>query len=139
MKPAPSQVLDCAERVAIDAEHSRDCDASFANVATSMPQHDRRAVLAFVRYCAEKAISVRILDRDDGPLALDLRNVAEAAEEMLACDECLVAVTQEGERPARVLFVYGNGAGETIADYTDNPLGNLLAKIATEASEGTSR
>lgn len=99
----------------------------------TFPRLDRLCVRAFLTVCFNRGLSVTIIDRDDGDVALDPHDLLDSIDEMTACDECIVRVEEPASvadpRRARFFFVYGNGDEEaiaTIADLSDNALGKEI-------------
>jgi hypothetical protein len=106
-----------------------------------MTNLDRSCVSAFLAHCASIGATVTIIDRDE-PETLDLLDMGDAIEEVMACDEALVRVRTVGVQTngapcaARFQFVFGNVDEEaiaTIADYSATEFGTAIVESVEAA------
>ena len=93
------------------------------------PLHDAQNVLAFVVASRALGASVVIVDRDE-PEDLGKMSPTVASSWIIATDETTVRV-ETATSKAWFHFVFGNEPEDgSIADHTDNALGNALATAA---------
>jgi hypothetical protein len=97
------------------------CLSGETPVHHTIARHDREAAEALVAEILKRGYKVSVHDGEDGwdvKLSTDAAVILAAMGEME--DDYIRIRTADGTRVGGFALVYGNGPGETIADYTDN-------------------